>query len=424
MQDLRIAHVELQGEAAKARREAEIHKGSEASGLGSLQCPQPVPLTCLAARAGQRVDRISWPRPQASLLLVLEQRKAELDAKATDLLQQVNRVVELTQEKAQAEQSSRRAQAEAAEARAEAARSAQEKQLLEVHNAWLEQELAARTEQASAARRDLAGRLAEAETGLAQARDELGRARRDLGRVQREATEATEALAQSQAELRRVRAQHAEKEQLFETEVRALRGWPGRAVRERLARHAPSCTPPRASCPQLAASERLLNISREEAEDLKAQLHERDREVEALRGALRELEGRTREALEARKRAQEEAEAELRALREQLEDGGPPAALHAANGAVARTPGPTLGGATPGSVIASTPGATPGSWSALSEFQKYEKYAAVEARLREEARQRCGAQWRGPLRMVAEAIPRPPQPPMRFPRCAGVVRRS
>lgn len=136
---------------------------------------------------------------------------------------------------------------------------------------------------------------------------------------------------------------------------------------------------------QLAASKRLLDLASEEAEETKAKLRERDAELEALRGAIAELQAKSKDALDARKRAQEEAEAEVRALRAQIAD---PASYGTPGGALVPA-GAELGSTgTPGGGLSPLQMQTPGTWRAMSEFQKYEKYAALEERVREESRQR------------------------------------
>uniref|UniRef100_A0A7I4FVD3 Nucleoprotein TPR/MLP1 domain-containing protein n=1 Tax=Physcomitrium patens TaxID=3218 RepID=A0A7I4FVD3_PHYPA len=221
------------------------------------------------------------------LLEVIEHKRLELEEKNSSIKTYLNKVVELTNDRSSLEGKLHELEAEVIRSRASLTRISQDKELVEQHNAWLNDELTAKVSALLEERHE----SAETEAGLKFKLSEAERSVKDttqtLQRTKEYNLELESKLSQVREELKFLKEDSAVKEEQFAAEV--------------------------------ATAAKLLELYKQSSDDWSKKSHELEGVIKALETHLNQIEADYKEKLKTEQNAREEASKEAAELKEKLE---------------------------------------------------------------------------------------------------------
>lgn len=226
-------------------------------------------------------------KAKRELLEVVEQKNLELDEKNASIKNYLNKVVDLTDERSLLEGKLHEHEAEVVRSRASLTRISQEKELVEQHNVWLNEELTAKVSALLEERHESAETESDLKTKLAEAERTAKEASEALQRSKEHNIELESKLSQVREELKFLKEDSAIKEEQFAAEV--------------------------------ATAGKLVELYKQSSEDWSRKSHELEGVIKALETHLNQLEADYKEKLEKEQKGREEATKEAAEAKEKLE---------------------------------------------------------------------------------------------------------
>lgn len=245
-----------------------------------------------AIKHNSATERLSFEvgelvKAKRELLDVVEQKNLELEEKNASIKTYLNKVVELTDERSVLEGKVHEHESEVVRSRASFTRVLQEKELLEQHNAWLNEELTAKANTLLEERHESAETEADLRSKLAEAE----RAKKDAGeaiqRLKEHNLDLESKLSQTREELKSLKEDSAVMEEQFTAEV--------------------------------ATATKLVELYKQSSDDWSKKSHELEGVIKALETHLNQVEAEYKEKLDTEVKARKEATKEAAEAKEKLE---------------------------------------------------------------------------------------------------------
>ncbi|KAL3677732.1 hypothetical protein R1sor_020688 [Riccia sorocarpa] len=238
------------------------------------------------------LERISFELNEAKksrrdLLDIVEQKNTELEEKRSAINAYLEKIVTLTDELSSSEGKAREREAEFGRSQAVQARLQQEKELLEKHNQWLNEELNNKMKGLMEERRTSADLEADLQSKLLQAERLYKETKESLQKSNERTTELEAKLSQTREELRYTREQAILQENHLSTEI--------------------------------TTATKLADLYKQSSEEWSSKSIELEGVIKALETHLNQVEADYREKLENEVKAREAATRETSELKEKLE---------------------------------------------------------------------------------------------------------